>query len=154
LNSAESFDLVKKWLKVFNPQCDIVYVQSAQDLPGGFADQSNTLQKYFAEFNPQFHFIGADNAETGVLNFIAEKKPDLVIVLPEKHGHFGFLFHTSISRKLVLRAHLPVLSVILQLTENNSISKEDQEGNENKKHDCSVCNGACKKMEKKTLRKI
>ena len=139
--SSNSFDFIKKWLRIFTAHCDIVYVHSEQKMPAEFIPETTTLREKFAEFNPEFHFINSANTDTGILDFIEEKKPDLLVVLPEKHGRLAFLFHTSISRKLVLHAHLPILCVAAHNMAIDLISDQS----EYKQHDCLVCNGACKK---------
>jgi nucleotide-binding universal stress UspA family protein len=151
LYPVRSLNFIKEWLIAFSPTCDIVFIEPDQKSSVKFLPETNRLQRTFGKFNPKFHFIDSDNIHTGIINFIEEKKPDLLVVLPENHGFLGSLFHTSISRKLVLRAHSPVLSVAVKHPENNlesSINHIEEE-----KHDCSVCNGACKKesIAKKTI---
>jgi nucleotide-binding universal stress UspA family protein len=150
----KSLHFIKEWLKAFSPNCDIVFVEPDQKSSLKFLPETHRLQKFFREFNPKFHFIDSANIHTGIINFIEEKKPDMLIVLPENHGVLGSLFHTSISRKLVLGAHLPVLSVAVKRTENNLESNNNHSQKE--KHDCSVCNGTCKKetIAKKQLTKV
>jgi nucleotide-binding universal stress UspA family protein len=137
-----SLNFIKEWLKAFSPHCDIVFVEPDQKSSGKFLPETIALQKTFSEFNPKFHFIDSANIHTGIINFIEEKKPDMLVLLPENHGLLGSLFHTSVSRKLVLRAHLPVLSVAVKHTGNNVEANNTH--TEEEKHDCSVCNGACK----------
>ena len=136
-------NFIKEWLKALSPQCDIVFVEPDQKSSSKFLPETNRLQKAFGEFNPKFHFIDAANVDAGIINFIEEKKPDMLVVLPQNHRLFSSLFHTSISRKLVLHTHLPVLSLAVKYADDNAESGNIHD--EEVEHDCSVCSGACRK---------
>ena len=140
---AESLSFIREWLQTFTPHCDIVFVEPDQKSSEKFHTEIITLQKMFAEYNLKFHFIDSDNIHTGIINFIEEKKPDMLVILPENHSLLGSLFHTSVSRKLVLHTHLPILSVAAKQVENNSVINNSAE--ENKSNDCPVDNCSCKK---------
>jgi len=49
--------------------------------------------------------------EKGITDFAEQQKIDLLITVPKKHNLLSKLFQHSHSKRLVLQAHVPVLSI-------------------------------------------
>jgi hypothetical protein len=69
------------------------------------------LQNLLGDFNPQFYFVEKANVEEGVYQFVEENHPDLLVVIPRKHGLFESIFHKSESKQFILHPHIPVLAI-------------------------------------------
>jgi nucleotide-binding universal stress UspA family protein len=75
------------------------------------AEESQWLKDMLKEFKPSYHFISGDDIEKGIRDFAEKNELDLLIVVPKKHDPADGLFHQSLSRKLVLHTHIPVMAV-------------------------------------------
>lgn len=73
--------------------------------------ESLMVQTMFQKYNPQYHFIEDEDIEKGINRFAEENNLDLIIAVPKKHIFPATVFHSSSTRKLVFRSHIPVACV-------------------------------------------
>lgn len=111
LQSTRPLSLLKTWLKTFNSKVEVVNVcrdnkVKAEEVPG-----SISLQNSLSEFYPEFHFVNEENIEKGIYDFIENAQPDVLVVIPKKHGLLSGMFHKSRSKPLILHPHIPVLAI-------------------------------------------
>lgn len=74
-------------------------------------DESKRLEKILENLQPKYHFIDNEDVEESINQYVNRHKFDLLIVIPKKRSLINNLFHHSHSRKMVLQAHIPVMSV-------------------------------------------
>lgn len=98
-------DKLTALLKQFNTALDIVNVVTEQGFSAAALPESIALQTHFNAFNPHFVFVNNDNLETGITEYILQNKPDILIVVPKKHG----MFYKSQSKQLVLHPSVPMM---------------------------------------------
>lgn len=71
----------------------------------------NAVKEVLAAFNPEFHFLEAQNIGNTIHNFAVDSGAGLIITLRKRRNFFQALFHKSVSRHLVWHAHVPVMII-------------------------------------------
>ncbi len=110
----------KEWLNAFGVSPDIIHVRKEENGQSEIGGGIKTLQDNLAEFSPKFYFRYEKGVDEGINSFIAENKPDLLIVIPENHGFLESLFRKSNSKQIILHSQVPVLSVFATNAKQNS----------------------------------
>jgi len=91
--------------KLFVLNIDHEHKQTTEDTPF----ESLMLDTLLQGLNPEYHFI--DNADfvEGINQFVTNKKVDLIITIPKKHGWFEGLFKRSHTKMLAFHTHVPLV---------------------------------------------
>jgi nucleotide-binding universal stress UspA family protein len=127
----------RKILSAFHASLKIIHVNTNHDSNPENEAGAVSLQKQFADYYPKFYFIDNEKIQDGIDHFLSTYKTDLLIVMPEKRGLFESLIRPHDSNKIILHAHLPVLSIAA-----TKLSQEERD--HEKVHSCKTCNGSCK----------
>ncbi len=143
-----SYASIRQILKLFHISPEIIHVNQGHSGFEGMDKGLSSLQTYFGDSRPSFHFIQKNNIGEGVLEFLGTHKTDMLVVMPEKHGLLDTLFKSSHSISIIQHTHLPVLSVAAEGI-NNIIDIEARDQEVSTHHSCAVCNGACASKQKK-----
>jgi len=69
-----------------------------------------TLSKLSA-FQPEYHFPIGQNPESGFDEFITSQTVDLLVMVPRHRNPLTGFFHISLTRKIALHTHIPLLSI-------------------------------------------
>jgi len=138
-NTAAQF--INTLLNTFHVQPDIIHVQTKDETIQEVSSDNIFLKKLFSEHNPVLHTINNENVEEGVIDFIREKKPDLLVVTPGKYNFLKKLFRTSNSKQLILNSNLPVINMPSSQLYNGKKEKEIR--HEHDKNSCKGCDGLC-----------
>ncbi len=100
--------------KPYHAHMDFVHVHEGES--DDFASMRDELmRKVFVHGNPTFSFDIHEIAATGegipedIEKYCDENKPDLLVVTAQKRAFFERIFHSSVSKKLCLHPHGPVL---------------------------------------------
>jgi nucleotide-binding universal stress UspA family protein len=111
INDVMPFDNIREWLSLFKARLHIIYVSvKNKTFKAEQLSESISIQNQLMSFNPQFHFLEAQNL-TDELNYFSKLHAlDLLIVMPRTYGIFK-AFHQSHSKKLICRIQIPVLSI-------------------------------------------
>ena len=56
-----------------------------------------------------FDFIEDDDKQHGIDEYLKTNNPDLLVMLKRKSGFFQSIFHKSITKKMALHGHTPLL---------------------------------------------
>jgi nucleotide-binding universal stress UspA family protein len=104
---------IKKILKTFRPNLHIINVDSDHyvALTEEYQAERAKLKEMFAEFNPEFYFLGWYDVDEAIHQFATDRNIDLVITIPREHSLFEKLFKPSHTKKLVHHSTVPVLAV-------------------------------------------
>jgi nucleotide-binding universal stress UspA family protein len=104
---------IKALLREFDAQLHIIHVSDEES--DGFSpraiEESALLQEMIGQMKPQYHFIKNSEIENGIVRFAEENKIDLLIVVPKRHTLAAKILHPSHSRRLMLQASIPVMSI-------------------------------------------
>ncbi len=103
---------IKSVLEIFNPNLHVVNVNSEHyvSLTEEFQAQRNKFADMFAEYKPEFYFIGTYDFHETINQFVNDKKIDLIITIPKSHSFIENLFKPSNTKKLVFESTVPVLA--------------------------------------------
>lgn len=103
---------IKTVLDLFNAKLHIVNVDSEHyvTLTQEFLDERAKMQTMFADYNPEFYFIGMNDFQDAITQFSRDHKIDLIITIPKNHSFFNNLFNSSNTKKLAYTSSIPLLA--------------------------------------------
>ena len=103
---------IKTVLEIFNSKLHIVNVDNEHyvSLTEEYLAERAKMQKMFAEFNPEFYFIGMNDFYEAIEQFSKDKNIDLIIVIPKNHSFINSLFSSSHTKKLAFNSSVPLLA--------------------------------------------
>lgn len=104
---------IKTVLEIFNVNLHIVNVDNEHyvALTDEYLAERAKMQKMFAEFNPEFYFIGINDFYEAIEQFSKDKNIDLLIIIPKNHSFMNSLFSSSHTKKLAFNTSVPLLAV-------------------------------------------
>jgi len=91
--------------KLFVLNIDHEHKQITEDTPF----ESLMLDTLLQGLNPEYHFIDNEDFVEGINQFVTDKKVDLIITIPKKHGWFEGLFKRSHTKMLAFHTHVPLV---------------------------------------------
>jgi len=103
---------IKTVLEIFTANLHIVNVDSDHyvALTEEYLSERSKMQKMFAEFNPEFYFIGMNDFYEAIEQFSRDKQIDLIIIIPKNHSFINNLFSSSHTKKLAFNTSVPLLA--------------------------------------------
>ncbi|MBX9781758.1 MAG: universal stress protein [Chitinophagaceae bacterium] len=107
------YEELKSLVETFKAELHVIHVNTESDesFSGETAAESIWLQNKLSNLKPNYHFIHQDNTEKTIIEFADNNKLDLLIITPKNHDILSRLFLKTYSKKLVLHAHVPVMSI-------------------------------------------
>ena len=103
---------IKTVLEVFNAQLHIINIDHEHyvSLTEEFLEERGKMQKMFAEFNPEFYFIGINDFYEAVEEFVKTKNIDMLVIIPKNHRFVNRIFSASHTKKLAFHSPVPILA--------------------------------------------
>lgn len=86
-------------------------------VPEGKSKEVNKISNKLAvceelkNFSHSYELIEGSNVVDSINDFVLKKEANLLAVIPHKIGFFESFFHKSVSKELVLRAHIPMMAM-------------------------------------------
>lgn len=71
--------------------------------------EEHILHEMLKEFSPDYHYADHPDTIKGIVKFAKSEEAQLIIALPKKYSFFESLLHKSVSQKLTIKSHVPVL---------------------------------------------
>ena len=104
---------IKRILKTFHPNLHIINVSSEHyvALTEEYQKERAKLKEIFADFNPEFYFLGWYDVDEAINRFAHDKKIDFIIIIPREHSLIDKMFGHSHTKQLVYHSDIPVLAV-------------------------------------------
>ncbi|MBZ4191656.1 universal stress protein [Niabella beijingensis] len=124
LDSSVEWRFLRNWLKLFHPQVDIVYVTSDTTAPANKAAMTINVNAQLKGFGLRYYFLTNDNVVDGIKEYIVENKPDLLIMLVNKHR----FFHKSVTKPFIEAPSVPVLFLSSKFKSNVMSSAFERPG--------------------------
>ncbi|MBX2931490.1 MAG: universal stress protein [Chitinophagaceae bacterium] len=103
-------DSIKDILNVTKAKLHILHVTDNTEKAENSEDK-HTLEKLFSDYRPDFHFMNNPDFVGAVDFFVKDKKIEIVIVVPKKHGLLESIFSTSYTKTLAFRGKTPLMAV-------------------------------------------
>jgi len=104
-DDAVPWPVLRGWLRQFRAEIDIVAVSPNAELSPREVPLTIDVQEQLDSFKPHYRFLANDHVEEGIREYVAEQKPDLLILFVQRHG----LFHKSVTKSFILLPPLPVV---------------------------------------------
>ncbi|MBT2564035.1 universal stress protein [Pedobacter sp. ISL-68] len=73
------------------------------------SQEEHFLQEMLKDFSPAYHYADHPDTIKGIVKFAKSEEAQLIIALPKKYSFFESLLHESVSQKLTIKSHVPVL---------------------------------------------
>jgi hypothetical protein len=104
---------IKTVLEIFDASLHIVNIDNEHyvALTEDYLAERAKMQKMFAEYNPEFYFIGINDFYEAIEQFSRDKNIDLLIIIPKNHSFMNSLFSSSHTKKLAFNTSVPLLAV-------------------------------------------
>ncbi len=96
----------KALLQNLNLTFTALHIRGYNDKPN---PKTEEFEAFFRQQNINLVYRTDSSVEDGILGYMADHKPDLMVLLRAKRGFFGELFSTSITKKLTYVSHTPLL---------------------------------------------
>lgn len=113
VNETVHIEPIKAFVNAFEAELYIVNVSARGK--NVFDDRAVTeslkLQEIIGELNPKFNFVINEDTETAIQKFVVQKNVDILILIPKRHFFPATLFKGRHSKKLLLQAEVPILSI-------------------------------------------
>jgi nucleotide-binding universal stress UspA family protein len=71
--------------------------------------EEHFLHEMLKDFSPAYHYADHPDTIKGIVKFAKNEEAQLIIALPKKYSFFESLLHESVSQKLTIKSHVPVL---------------------------------------------
>jgi nucleotide-binding universal stress UspA family protein len=103
---------IKTVLEIFNSSLHIINVDNEHyvSLTEEYLTERAKMQKMFAEFNPEFYFIGMNDFFEAVEQFAKDRNIDLIVIIPKNHSFVNSLFSSHHTKKLAFHSPVPLLA--------------------------------------------
>ncbi|WP_443943823.1 universal stress protein [Pedobacter sp. AW1-32] len=72
-------------------------------------NEEHFLDQMLKDFRPKYHYTEHPDTIKGIVKFAKSEEAQLLIALPKKCSFFESLLHESVSHKLTIKSHIPVL---------------------------------------------
>jgi len=97
--------LTKAEIQIFN------ITKNVGDISFDKSRQSLKISNYLKEVNHSFHTIEDDKIVHGIFEFIEDHSLNMLAIYPRKHGFFERILKGSVSKKIAMDIHIPLLSI-------------------------------------------
>jgi len=103
---------IRTILEVFDAKLHIINVDHEHyvSLTEEYLGERAKMQKLFADFNPEFYFIGINDFYEAVEEFVKARNIDMLVIIPKNHKFINSVFSTSHTKKLAFHSSVPILA--------------------------------------------
>jgi nucleotide-binding universal stress UspA family protein len=104
---------IRSFVHDFNAELHILHVSTNEELlySDKTIEASEWLQESVKELNPRYHFIKSKAIEEAIDLFAMQNKIDLLVIIPKRHSAINRLLNPTHSQKIVLKTHVPVMTI-------------------------------------------
>jgi nucleotide-binding universal stress UspA family protein len=112
VNHPEIFKVLTGFCRRFHSDVALLNVFAPGELPERKkAVEGIRLEHYLEGVEHRFCFEEEENVEMGVENYLNENPSDMLVIIPHEHNVIDRLFFKTHSKKLMLHATIPVLTL-------------------------------------------
>ncbi len=108
-----TFDFLKYMVTLFKAQLLVVNVEkTVNKLPSAKKAAAGVgLENILEGINHSFDFIESEDTIVGINKYVSEKKADMLVFIPRKHGFFDSVFHESNTKRMAFHTIIPLLAL-------------------------------------------
>lgn len=106
-------NFIKSILEYFKSHLHIVHINNQVyiSLTDEMRHEREKMAAMFKEYHPEFYFIGMNDYQDAIEQFVKDRNIDLIITIPRYHSGISSLFKSTSTKKLVFHSSIPVLAV-------------------------------------------
>lgn len=104
---------LRKILDLFIPKLYVANVDAEHfvELSEEYKNEKAVMNELLDGFEPDYAFIRLSDVSEAIHQFASDRKADLIITAPKKHGFLEKIFTTSHTEKLAYHTHIPLLAI-------------------------------------------
>jgi nucleotide-binding universal stress UspA family protein len=104
---------LRKILDLFSPKLYIANVDEEHfvEISEEYKKEKAVMNELLEGLDPDYAFIRLYDFAEAIHQFATDKKADLIITAPKKHGFLEKIFTTSHTEKLAYHTHIPLLAI-------------------------------------------
>jgi len=108
----EKLNIVADIARIYDAAVTIVHIDpSDQPEPAEQVDEMTELTQIFEGVDYKFEIAHGTKIKDRLINFIDENHIDMVVMMPRKHDLFQRIFEGSVTKKVAIDVHIPLLAV-------------------------------------------
>jgi nucleotide-binding universal stress UspA family protein len=111
VNDPNSYSMILNLVRKFKSKLDIVNFNTTLKTGGKESEGRLSLDPYLDGVKHKYHFKAAGKIEKAITDFVEAEGTDILVMVAHDHGFIESLFHSSITRKMVLHAKTPLLII-------------------------------------------
>lgn len=107
-----ALDPLKRLIEIFNSRLLVMNVK--EDKREVSIEEKTTavkMDRKLADIDHSYHFMESEDLVDGIKEFIDDKKPDMIAVIPHKYNILERLSHRSTTKKLAFQSTIPFLAL-------------------------------------------
>lgn len=99
-------------LEMFNPKLHIVNVDPEHyvSITAECREEKEKMEAMFANYSPEFYFIGMNNFFDAMDNFVKDYSIDMLVTVPRFHGNGANLFKSTHTKRLAYHSNIPLMA--------------------------------------------
>ena len=109
LDNPKAFSMVLGLVRAFKSDLEIVSFNSTRKASAEESEGVLSLDPYLDGVRHKYHFKVAKHLEKAITDFVETEGTDILVMVSHDHGFIKSLFHSSVTRKMVLHAKTPLL---------------------------------------------
>jgi hypothetical protein len=104
---------LRKVLDLFSPKLYVANVDTEHfvEISEEYKQEKAVMNELLEGFEPDYAFIRLYDFTEAIHQFANDRKADLIITAPKKHGFLEKIFTTSHTEKLAYHTHIPLLAI-------------------------------------------
>ena len=104
-------EALAKFSEIFQAKLHVLNVRHKGTNQQQVQQEHAQLEQKLQAAHPEYHFVENDNIDAAIIEFASKQHLDLLVVLPKKHNILEMLTQKSHTRELVLKSHVPVMTI-------------------------------------------
>ncbi|MFT6868456.1 MAG: nucleotide-binding universal stress UspA family protein [Cyclobacteriaceae bacterium] len=109
----DSLVLVKNLMTLYGCNTSVLHVFEEGD-PKELKNKLKdiTFHRYLSQVAHDHDAVVNKSVFDGIIDYINEKRPELMVAIPRGRGFFEGIFHSSVTEKMVYHAQIPILILV------------------------------------------
>lgn len=102
-----SLILLKELIRQYRAELEVIHVVESESEKKSFQD--TVLHGYLKDIDHKHKSVFNKNVYDGIMGYIENNQPDMMVVIPRDRNFFEKIFQTNISSKIAYRSKIPLL---------------------------------------------
>jgi len=107
----DALEIVTILSKIYKAELDIVNFNTTTKTGKEESSGILGLDEYLDGVRHKYHFKLAKNFIEGITDYIKQEGTDILVMIPHSHSLIESLFHSSMTRKMILHSDIPLLTI-------------------------------------------